>query len=76
MVRALGKIAAKDAGSLKRLNQVLTLPRADHAERIAGLEAEQRRLVTSLRSTYLNFDTSSSSTASTACPRNFRRPIR
>ena len=57
VVRALGKIAAKDAGSLKRLNQVLTLPRADHAERIAGLEAEQRRLVTSLRSTYLNFDT-------------------
>ena len=57
VVRALGKIPAGDAGSLKRINQVLTLPRADHAGRIADLEAKQRRLVKSLRSTYLNFDT-------------------
>ena len=57
VVRALGRIPAREAGSLKRINQVLTLPRADHAERIANLEAQQRRLVKSLRSTYLNFDT-------------------
>ena len=35
VVRALGRIPAREAGSLKRINQVLTLPRADHAERIA-----------------------------------------
>ena len=57
VVRALGKIPAHKAGSLKRINQVLSLPRADHADRIARLEAEQLRLVKSLRSTYLNFDT-------------------
>ncbi|MEE3283664.1 MAG: hypothetical protein VX311_03695 [Planctomycetota bacterium] len=57
VIRALAKIPSKDGGVLRRINQTLTLPRADHAERIASLEAEKARLVGSLRSTYLNFDT-------------------
>ena len=57
VIRALAKIPSRDGGVLRRINQTLTLPRADHAERIASLEAEKARLVGSLRSTYLNFDT-------------------
>ena len=56
VVRALGKIRADQPGSLRRINETLTLPRADHAERIARLEAEQRRLVGTLRATFLNLD--------------------
>ncbi len=56
VIRALNKIPAKKGGVLRRINQKLTLPRADHAERIAALEAEKARLVNSLSSTYLNLD--------------------
>ena len=56
VVRALGKVRADQPGSLRRINETLTLPRADHAERIASLEAEQRRLVKLLRGTFLNLN--------------------
>ena len=56
VVRALAGIRAGEGKILRRINQKLTLPRADHAERIAALEAEKGRLVRSLHSTYLNFD--------------------
>ena len=56
VVRALGKVRANQPGSLRRINEKLTLPRADHAERIASLEAEQGRLVNSMRGTFLNLN--------------------
>jgi len=39
------------------INRVIELPRADFAERIAGLESEQRQLLASLHGTSLNFKT-------------------
>jgi hypothetical protein len=42
---------------LKMINESLTLPRADVAERIASLESEQTRLLQSLKGTSLNLKT-------------------
>lgn len=51
------KIRPKDDPRLKVINETLALPRADNAERIAALEAEQTRLLRSLRGTSLNLKT-------------------
>jgi hypothetical protein len=56
-LRALRKVQAKEDGRLKVLNEVMELPRADFKKRIAEMEAEQERLVQSLRGTSLNLKT-------------------
>lgn len=53
-LKGVRKIAAKDAGPLKIINEIIELPRADLAPRIAALEAEQNRLLQSLQGTSLN----------------------
>ena len=55
-LQAVRKIKTKTTDELKLINESLTLPRADYADRLAEMESEQRRLLTSLRATYLNFD--------------------
>jgi len=57
MLRALRGIDSKRDVRLKVINEVLTLPRADNAQRIFSLEAEQERLLQSLRGTSLNLKT-------------------
>lgn len=56
-LKALRKIPAKEEGRLQLINENLTLPRADLAERIALQEAEITKLVQSLRGTSLNLKT-------------------
>ena len=56
-LRAAREIACKEDARLKVLSETLTLPRRDQTERIAALEAEQRRLLASLQGTSLNFKT-------------------
>jgi hypothetical protein len=56
-LRALRKIPSKADDRLTVLNETLALPRADVAERIASLEAEQQKLVQSLKGTTLNLKT-------------------
>ncbi len=57
-MRALRKIQTKEDGQLKRVNEVLTLPRgADLEQRMAALQAEQTKLMQSLRGTSLNLKT-------------------
>jgi hypothetical protein len=56
-LRALRKIRSKEDHRLKILHQVIALPRADLARRINAMEAEQARLVQSLKGTSLNLTT-------------------
>ena len=56
-LKALRKIASKDDARLRVINEMLTLPRADLAERIASLEAEQLKQLQSLKGTSLNLKT-------------------
>jgi hypothetical protein len=56
-LRALKKVAATDDGPLKVLHEVIALPRADLAQRIVEMEAEQVRLLQTLRGTSLNLKT-------------------
>jgi len=56
-IKALKKIRTGDNGTLKVLSEVVALPRADLAGRIAAMEAEQTRLLQSLRGTSLNLKT-------------------
>jgi hypothetical protein len=57
-VRALRKIQMRDDGGLRVINEVLPLPRAtDMEKRMAAIQAEQTRLLQSLRGTSLNFKT-------------------
>jgi len=57
-MRALKKIQTKEDGQLKVVNEVLALPRgADLEQRIAALQAEQAKLLQSLRGTSLNLKT-------------------
>jgi hypothetical protein len=51
------KIASRDDGRLKVINETLALPRADVAERIAAMEDEQTRLVQSFKGTNMNLKT-------------------
>ncbi len=57
-LRALKTIATRDGGELEVINQIIALPRAtDLEQRIARIEAEQTRLLRSLKGTSLNFKT-------------------
>ncbi|MEZ5939839.1 MAG: hypothetical protein R3C18_00515 [Planctomycetaceae bacterium] len=56
-LRGLRKIQTDENAELKLIPEMLTLPRGDRTDRIAELEAEQRRLLESLRGTSLNFET-------------------
>ena len=56
VLQAVRKIKCADA-PLKVLSEKIKLPRADHAERIEALRAEQTRLVKSLQGTSLNLKT-------------------
>jgi hypothetical protein len=56
-LRALKKIPARDDPRLKIVHETLSLPRADLAGRIKAMEAEQARLVRSLKGTSLSLKT-------------------
>lgn len=56
-MKAAKAISCKDDDRLQIINETLALPRADNAERIAALQAEQLRLVQSLQGTSLNLKT-------------------
>ncbi|QDU23496.1 hypothetical protein [Urbifossiella limnaea] len=56
-LRAVRAVKCDAAGPLAVRNETLALPRADHAERIDALVAEQARLVGSLKGTSLNLRT-------------------
>jgi hypothetical protein len=56
-LQGLRKIQSKADERLTVLNETLALPRADVAERIASLEAEQMKLLQSLKGTTLNLKT-------------------
>lgn len=56
-LKAVRKATPQANSSLKCLNESLELPRADLLDRIAAQEAEQQRLLRSLRGTSLNFKT-------------------
>lgn len=56
-MRAARKIQTHEKPALRVLNEVIPLPRSNTAQRIAKLEAEQKRLFASLTGTSLNFKT-------------------
>ena len=56
-LRDARKIECRPDNRLVVRSETLTLPRRDQTERIAALEAEQRRLLASLQGTSLNFKT-------------------
>lgn len=56
-LKALRKISSREDSRLQVINETLTLPRADLAERIASLEAEQTKQLQSLKGTSLNLKT-------------------
>ena len=56
-LQALRKIQSKDDSRLKVINEVIELPRADLAQRIVAMEAEQQSLLLSLHGTSLNLKT-------------------
>lgn len=56
VLRTVRAITTAD-GPLKVIRETIALPRADHAERIEALQAEQARLVKSFKGTSLNLKT-------------------
>lgn len=56
-LRGLKQIRSQDDSRLTVINESLTLPRADLADRIASLEVEQTQLLRSLKGTSLNLKT-------------------
>jgi hypothetical protein len=56
-LQALRRIRGNQDGRLRVVNEVIELPRADLAHRIAAMEAEQTRRVQSLKGTSLNLKT-------------------
>lgn len=56
-LRALRTIATREDSRLRIAHGTVSLPRADHAPRIAALEVEQARLVRSLKGTSLSLKT-------------------
>ena len=56
-LQALRKVQSKEDGRLKLINQIIELPRADVAQRIISMEAEQTKLLQSLRGTSLSLKT-------------------
>jgi len=53
----LKKVKCREDDRLKVINQTITLPRADLAQRILDMESEQARLLRSLKGTSLNLKT-------------------
>lgn len=53
-LKAVRKIKCKEDGRLTVLNETISLPRGDLAQRIIAMQAEQQRLMLSLNGTYLN----------------------
>ncbi|MBI4623991.1 MAG: hypothetical protein HY736_12345 [Verrucomicrobia bacterium] len=56
-MQAIRKIQTRESGELKVISEILALPRADHAQRIESLQAEQTKLMQSLKGTMLNLKT-------------------
>jgi hypothetical protein len=56
-MKAAKQISCREVSNLKIENETIELPRADNAERIAAVEAEQLRLLKSLKGTSLNLKT-------------------
>lgn len=56
-MQALRKIQCRDDGRLTVINETIELPRGDRSQRIAAMEAEQSRLLQSLKGTSLNLKT-------------------
>ena len=56
-LQALRKIQSREGGALKVIHEILELPRADLAQRIDSLQAEQAALIQSLKGTSLNLKT-------------------
>ena len=56
-LQALRKVECREDGRLTVLNETIALPRADRTERIFAMEAEQKRLLQSLKGTSLNLKT-------------------
>lgn len=56
-LQAIRKIECRDDDRLQMINQVIELPRGDRTERIFAMEAEQKRLLESLKGTTLNLKT-------------------
>lgn len=56
-LQAIRRIKSRAEGRLRVINERLTLPRADVAERIASMEAEQQQMLQSLKGTSLNLKT-------------------
>lgn len=56
-LKALRKIECRDDARLTVLNETIALPRGDRTQRIFDLEAEQQRLLKSLKGTSLNLKT-------------------
>jgi hypothetical protein len=62
-LKVVRRIPSRDGAALRMINETLSLPRADLTQRIAALQAEQTRLVQSLKGTSLNLKTFLSLTA-------------
>ena len=56
-LRALKKVRSREDGRLKVVRETVALPRADVARRIISLEAEQQKLLQSLKGASLNLKT-------------------
>lgn len=56
-LKAAKAIQCRDGGELTVLNNTIELPRADLSQRIEALQAEQAKLLGTLRGTSLNFET-------------------
>ena len=56
-LKAIRKVQTKEDDRLIVINETITLPRADTHQRIVAMEAEQERLLRSLRGTSLNLKT-------------------
>jgi len=57
VMQAVRKVRCREGGALKVIHEILTLPRADLAQCIDSLQAEQTRLLQSLKGTSLNLKT-------------------
>ena len=56
-LQAIRKLECHDDGRLQLISKVIELPRGDRTERIIAMEAEQKRLLASLKGTTLNLKT-------------------
>ncbi len=56
-LQALRKLECHDDSRLQLISKVIELPRGDRTERIIAMEAEQKRLLASLKGTTLNLKT-------------------